>query len=420
MRLSGAIAIAVIVCVVVAWIVLHFSTANGNAQAQEDLIRKTVDESGVAADFQLTKVSEGQAGYQLDVTLLKEADPTDTGELLHTLYGDIESVTKVDLGFAENHELDTSRIERSTEEWSELVTHVDGIGPVVASFSQVGPTGAATYWLDLQSFAADPATEYERLQAVQRPEWLTYGNVELTTAPDSWPSLIIQAGRDVTADELSTFRALDDELAATVKAGEHYELKMLVELGADAAEFEMRIVTEPLHHTSESPAPEESTDSAQPPADDSRPKDSGDSDSSSGSSDGSSEEEHQSAPDSSTGGSDGDVEEPGAPAEPAPEPTTPPQETTQPAPSDPNGERPTDTPTDPENKPDTGPNNELRPNNPDGSNSTTPDVADPSTRTDAISHTLSERSELILDESGLSAFVLTIKIDDADPLRITG
>ncbi|KAB1643878.1 hypothetical protein [Gulosibacter chungangensis] len=415
LRLGGAIAIAVVVVLVVALLIVHFSTANNKASAQEELIRQTVSDSGVATDYNILKVSDGDSGYTLSISLKQDAPPAATGELLHTLYGDIEAVSRVNLSFTETQSLSTSKLERSTQQWTDLVGHVESAGAVTATFSQVGPTGAATYWLDLTTYATDPAAEYERIQEIHRPAWLTYGNLQLTTSPDSWPALLISAGRDITPDELNTFRSLNRELAATVKEGEHYELKMHVELGAESAEFEMRIITEPLNHASETPAPD-GGDAANGP--------------------GQAPEELQQQPDSST--------------EQAPEATTPQNDgnggTTTPDKA-PGGSSNTDSPStkDPSTKepnPTSGSEPSPEPTEeplPDGPNSTVPDVepdqnsvpplsvrpketpqginpADPSARIETISTTLSTRSELILLENGLFAYTVKIQIDDQEPL----
>lgn len=260
LRLGGAIAIALAVVLAVVLIVVciavHCSTVNSRTVAQEEFIRQVVNDSGVAEDYSLLKVAEGAPGYTLDVSLREDASPEQTGALLHALYEDTESVSKVNLGFDADHALNTTRLDRTREQWSSLVGHVHEAGPMTASFTQLGPTGAATYWLDMTSFAEDPAAEYERIQLLDKPNWLTYGTLELSTEPDSWPALLINAGREVTPEELATFQSLNRELAETTDYGENYELAMHVELGADTAEFEMRIITEPLNHSSESSVPE--------------------------------------------------------------------------------------------------------------------------------------------------------------------
>ncbi|MDJ1372390.1 hypothetical protein C7K25_13605 [Gulosibacter molinativorax] len=271
-----------VVALVVAWLVVHFSATNTKAVAQEELIRAAVDDSDVVTGYTVLKVAEGKPGFTLEIHICEGAAPTSVGALMQSLYGEIESVAKVDLTFANEHKLNTTRLERSESQWGALIEHVTSAGPATASVNQVGPAEEATYWLNMTSFVADPATEYERIQTLERPEWLTHGTVDLATPPGSWPSLGISAGREVTSDELDTFRTLERELAASLKEGENYELKMHVELGGDAAEFEMRIITSPLSNGTGEPVPGDSANpttedlpSGEPEGKDERPNGSG-------------------------------------------------------------------------------------------------------------------------------------------------
>lgn len=409
LRLGGAIAIAVVVVLVVAWLVVHFSTASNKANAQEELIRQTVSDSGVAADYNILKVTDGDSGYTLNVSLKKDAPSDATGELLHTLYGDLDSVSRVNLTFTETQSLSTSKLERSTQQWTALVGHVESAGPVTATFSQVGPTGAATYWLDMTSYAADPAAEYERLQKLDRPGWLTHGNLQLTTSPDSWPALLINAGRDITPEELNTFRSLNRELAATVNKGEHYELKMHVALGAESAEFEMRIITEPLNHSAETPAPGSTGNTEETPGELGHQQDTNTEPNPENAEPNPENRNETTAPNEVQDGGTNNSDAPTTTAPPAPtnEPSTEPTE--EPAPNSPSI-----------TVPDTETDNGTVPPFSVGPKETTEGVspADPSARIETISTTLSTRSELILVENGLSAFLLTIQIDDREPLHI--
>lgn len=404
-RLGAAIAIAVLVVALVAGALVFFSGGKDDAQAQMERIRSAVEESGVAADFEILPASTGEAGYSLDISLAEGAEAEATGGLLHTLYEEIAVVAKVDLAFAEEQTLSTTRVTRSESEWTELIEHVDGLGPVTATFSQVGPTGAATYWLDLVAEHESPADEYERLLSLERPDWLTYGHVQLTTAPDTWPSLVIDAGREVTEEELSTFRALDQELAATMAEGEQYELRMFVELGGESAQFEMRIVTQPLSHQGESDAPAPDDGSGDGAPEDAAPQPEA-------------TEESQPGP------------QPEAPETPQPEPESsqepaPSQQEPEPAPRpDPDGaqqpdrgEEPWQDDSDSVETPNRG--EEGAPGATPDQDSDTPDKSDPSVRIQAISERLSYRSELILLESGIDRAQLEISIDGSEPIVIT-
>lgn len=427
LRLTGAIAIAVILVLVVAWLAVHFSSTNNKAVAQEKLIRQAVDDSGVVSKYDLLKVAEGKPGFTLEVSLREDAPVTDTGALLHTLYDNFDSVAKVNLGFSVDHSLSTSRLERTQQQWTDLVAHIQDAAPVNAAFSQVGPTGAATYWLDLKTLADDPAAEYERLQQLEKPVWLTYGNLELKTAPDAWPALLISAGRDVTSEELDTFRTLNQELATTVNEGEHYELKMRVELGAESAEFEMRIITEPLNHSPEatstpgntagenpsenSPGSDPATDDAADSTNPSAPKQ--EQDSGQPNNQPNTQEDTEGNFGNDPNGGDSATTDGGVPSvredqttDPAPGPNA----TQQPAPLPDSGANSSVPPLG--SKPNTTPQG--------GSEGDDSDInrADASSRIETISYTLGERTELILKESGISAFVLTIQVDNATALLI--
>lgn len=212
---------------------------------QEALIREAVDDSAIAASYELTPTATaGVSNVELTVRLALEpdADQAVAGRLLTTLFGSELDVAAVVYIFGDAHELRANRLERDPAEWTELVTFVGSLEPNTAELTQLGPAGVATYRLDVAASQADPALGYERLTSAERPEWLSFGHVVVQTESGQWPKRTIDAGRPLTEAELKEFRRLDDELAKTLKPDEKYAVSVVTELGNEVAKFDTRVI----------------------------------------------------------------------------------------------------------------------------------------------------------------------------------
>ena len=212
---------------------------------QEADIRSAVDGSGIAASYELTRMPAGASstdGYALTLSLDRHASADSTGTLMSTLFADSLRVESIDLVYGPAQRIHVTNISREAAQWAALVDFGRDLIACDGELTQLGPNGMATYRLDLDSTTSDPAAVYEHLLDASRPEWVTFGDVHVTTPNGMWPKRSIQAGRELTADELAQFEALDAQLGSEAGPNEAYEVEVISILGHDDAEFRSRIV----------------------------------------------------------------------------------------------------------------------------------------------------------------------------------
>ena len=261
--------------------VLQFFLPGERVGRQEAAIRAVVDDAAVAASYDISTIdgSTGAARFVVGLDLAPEIDDLATGALLTALFEGDYSVGVVDLRYQPGNSLRVAAMHRGPAEFAEVVDYGEQLPACDATISQLGPTGMAVYRLDLEATVADPLTSYERLLEDARPDWLSLGQLYLTTASGQWPKHIIEAGRELTPEERERFRELDAELSATISPGEKYSLQVVSRLGEARAQFTSRVVPavppSPIDPTS---GPADAGDSAAPgPAAPAGPPSSGDS-----------------------------------------------------------------------------------------------------------------------------------------------
>ena len=217
----------------------------GSAARQEAEIRNVVSTSGVVDHYELTRMpstSVDNASYTLTLDLETHPDAEMAGNLMSKLFDDSLRVHAIDLVYNPEQRIQVSQFKRDASEWSELVQFGHLLGECNAKLSQLGPAGLATYRLDLVAATADPAANYTALIGQMRPEWITFGDVMMTTSEGVWPKHTIRAGRDLTRQELAEFAELDAQLAEDAGPNGAYELEVITTLGHDRAEFYSRIL----------------------------------------------------------------------------------------------------------------------------------------------------------------------------------
>ena len=210
---------------------------------QEAAIREVVDRSSVAARYRVEPM-DGNGGnlFALDVELDTEIDPLAAGSLLTTLFEETYEVGRVDLHYTSGHLLRISAMERRPAQWAEAIVFAGGLRTSDVALAQLGPRGMAVYRADIGSTAVDPMADYEELLEAPVPEWLSLGQVHLTTPAGQWPKHTINASRELTVEERVRFRELDAELASSIAPGEKYALLVSAELGDPTALFTSRVI----------------------------------------------------------------------------------------------------------------------------------------------------------------------------------
>lgn len=224
----------------------------GNSARHEAEIRSAVDRAGVAETYELTRLPGSPAspgGYTLTLSLEKDANALSAGTLMSTLFGGGLPVEAVNLVYSPSQRIYISSIEREAAQWAALVEFGETLVACNAELSQLGPIGMATYRLDLATETADPQTVYEDLLDAPRPEWVTFGDVHVSTPSGVWPKRTIHAGRDLTVDELDHFEHLVADLGEKAGPNDAYEVEVISTLGHDVAEFRTRILPDAITPT---------------------------------------------------------------------------------------------------------------------------------------------------------------------------